>query len=53
VETALTGLGADGLRRLRDERDNAEATCEFCGRRYEFTKAEIDALADRVERAKS
>jgi molecular chaperone Hsp33 len=53
VETALTGLGVDGLRRLRDERDNAEATCEFCGRQYEFTAAEIDELANRVERSKT
>jgi molecular chaperone Hsp33 len=53
VETALTGLGADGLRRLREERDSAEATCEFCGRRYELSAADLDALAERIERAKS
>jgi molecular chaperone Hsp33 len=52
VETALTGLGADGLRRLRDERGRADATCEFCGRKYVFTDAQLDALAERVERAK-
>ncbi|HEY1429436.1 MAG TPA: Hsp33 family molecular chaperone HslO [Candidatus Tumulicola sp.] len=53
VETALSGLGADGLRRLREERGSAEATCEFCGRRYELSDAELEALAERVERAKS
>ena len=53
VETALTGLGADGLRRLREERDSAEATCEFCGRRYELSAADLDALAERIEQAKS
>jgi molecular chaperone Hsp33 len=53
VETALSGLGADGLRRLREEQGSAEATCEFCGRRYELSGAELEALAERVERAKS
>ena len=53
VETALSGLGADGLRRLREEQGVAEATCEFCGRRYELSGAELDAIAKRVERAKS
>jgi molecular chaperone Hsp33 len=53
VETALTGLGADGLRRLREEKGNAEATCEFCGRRYELSGAELDALADRIDRSRA
>jgi molecular chaperone Hsp33 len=52
VETALTGLGADGLRRLRDDRGNAEAPCEVGGRRYEFSAAELDELARKVEGAK-
>jgi molecular chaperone Hsp33 len=53
VETALSGVGADGLRRLREEQGSAEATCEFCRRRYELSGAELEALAERVERAKS
>jgi molecular chaperone Hsp33 len=49
VEAALLGLGAVELQRMNRERDETEATCEFCQRRYVFTRGEIEALVDRLE----
>jgi molecular chaperone Hsp33 len=48
VEVALLGLGRAELERMNDERDETEATCEFCQRRYVFMRAEIAALIDRL-----
>ena len=44
VEAALLGLGRAELERMSGERDETEATCEFCQRRYVFTRAEVEAL---------
>jgi molecular chaperone Hsp33 len=49
VEAALIGLGREELERLINERDETEATCEFCRRLYVFTRPEIRALLDRLE----
>lgn len=49
VEAALLGLGAVELQRMNREREETEATCEFCQRRYVFTRGEIEALVDRLE----
>lgn len=49
VEAALLGLGAVELQRMNRERDETEATCEYCRRRYVFTRGEIEALVDRLE----
>ena len=48
VETALLGLGSDELRSMAEERDDTEASCEFCRKRYVFTSDELRALAGRV-----
>lgn len=48
VETALTGFGRDGLERMKTQREETAATCEFCGRVYPFTQAEIARLIDRL-----
>jgi molecular chaperone Hsp33 len=48
VENALLGLGRDELRDMADERDDTEASCEFCRKQYIFTSAELRALAARV-----
>lgn len=48
VEAALLGLGADELRRLAHEERQAEATCEFCKRRYVLTLPEIESLLARL-----
>ncbi|MFN2448983.1 MAG: Hsp33 family molecular chaperone HslO [Candidatus Baltobacteraceae bacterium] len=45
VQTALCGLGADELHRMAREREETEATCEFCKERYVFTPDEIRAVA--------
>lgn len=44
AETLLRGLGSDELARLRSQREQTEATCEFCRHRYVFTRAQIEAL---------
>jgi len=51
VEAALLGLGADQLRVSAREREETEATCEFCKKVYVFSSEEIDALATRLEKA--
>jgi molecular chaperone Hsp33 len=48
VEAALLGLGAEELRRLAREERQAEATCEFCKRRYVFSLPEIEVLLARL-----
>jgi len=48
VEAALLGLGRAELERMNGERDETEATCEFCQRRYVFTLTEIAALINRL-----
>ncbi len=49
VESALLGLGAQELRHMAEERDETEATCEFCKKVYVFTANELVALAERSE----
>ena len=48
VEAALIGLGAEDLRRLALERDQTEADCEYCKKRYDFTAEELLALSAHV-----
>ncbi len=50
VQTALSGLGADELRNIAQEREETEATCEFCKKVYVFTAHEVSDLAKRVSR---
>jgi molecular chaperone Hsp33 len=49
VETVLRGLGRTELERLSREREETEATCEFCRRRFVFTRPELQALAEMVK----
>jgi molecular chaperone Hsp33 len=49
VEAALLGLGSSDLARMSEEREETEATCEYCQRRYTFTRPEIRALVDRLD----
>jgi molecular chaperone Hsp33 len=49
VEAALLALGRAELERMNRERARTEATCEFCQRRYVFTRPEVSALIDRLE----
>ncbi len=48
VENVLRSLGNDELERLQSEREETEATCEFCRRRFAFTREEIQALRERA-----
>ncbi len=48
VEAVLRGLGRSELESMNRERDETEAICEFCGRRYVFTRDEIEALITSV-----
>ena len=47
VEAALLSMGRDELLKLASERDESEAACEFCKKRYIFTAGEIRELAQR------
>lgn len=46
VEMVLRSLGRDELKRLAQEREHTEAICEFCRRRFSFTREEVRALAE-------
>jgi molecular chaperone Hsp33 len=48
VEAALLGLGAAELGRMAGERNETEATCEFCKKLYVFTSDELRALSERA-----
>lgn len=48
VEAALVGLGADDLREMARERDETDASCEFCKHRFRFSAEELIALSQRV-----
>jgi len=48
VETVLRALGKRELERLSRERDQTEATCEFCRRTYAFTSGELRAMAETL-----
>jgi molecular chaperone Hsp33 len=46
VVRALLGLGRDALVEMAAARDGAEATCDFCGRRYQFSPDDIGAILE-------
>jgi len=46
VETVLRSLGRDELDRLAREQEHTEAICEFCRRRFSFTREEVRTLAE-------
>jgi molecular chaperone Hsp33 len=49
VETALMGLGRDELLKLAREREETEATCDFCRRRYVLSAGDVQELAARFD----
>ncbi|WOC31012.1 MULTISPECIES: Hsp33 family molecular chaperone HslO [Caproicibacterium] len=52
VERAFSSLRPADIRTLADDESGfAEATCNYCGRKYRFTSAELRALADAVEKS--
>jgi molecular chaperone Hsp33 len=46
VVKALVGLGHDALVAMASGKDDTEATCDFCKRRYFFAPQEIQAILD-------
>jgi molecular chaperone Hsp33 len=45
VERALVALGKDELRKLMEEQEQTEVTCEYCRSNYHFTREDLEALA--------
>lgn len=44
MERALVSLGEKDLRELIDQQGQAELTCQFCDKSYNFTKDELEGL---------
>lgn len=51
VERALISMGRRELEEMADEQEVSEVCCHFCDKKYNFTRDEIRALADRASRA--
>lgn len=47
VRDVLVALGEREMRDLLEERGSIEVRCNFCGKRYEFGEAEVDAMFKR------
>ena len=43
-ERGLISLGKEELKKLIETQDKIETTCQFCNKKYEFTKPEIEEL---------
>ncbi|MBQ9493430.1 MAG: Hsp33 family molecular chaperone HslO [Oscillibacter sp.] len=48
MEAALIALGRPELRKLLDEQGHAELSCRFCGNVQTFTRADLEALLERM-----
>ena len=44
MERALVSIGADELKKIIDEDGKAELSCQFCSKKYNFTKDELEKL---------
>ena len=47
VEKALISIGKSELQNLYDEGKEEEIVCNFCNKKYKFTKEDIGKLMDR------
>lgn len=47
---ALISLGAEELKEMVREQDGAELNCQFCGKTYRFTGAELAELAESLKK---
>ncbi len=43
-ERGLISLGKEELKKLIETQDKIETTCQFCNKKYEFTKQELEEL---------
>lgn len=50
VSRALVTLSADELRTMANEDGKAHVECHFCDKSYDFTAAELNALADKAKK---
>lgn len=44
VEQALISIGREELKRLYEEEDSIDVTCQFCDKKYKFDKTEIGKM---------
>ena len=51
VERALISMGRRELEEMAEEQEISEVCCHFCDKKYNFTRDEIRALADRASKA--
>ena len=49
IEEVLIALGRTELRRLAEEKGEAEVTCEFCRTAYRFSRGELERLIRDIE----
>lgn len=47
VEKALISIGKEELTLMKEEEEVVEVNCHFCGKKYHFTKEDIQGLIDR------
>lgn len=45
----LLSIGIDDLQHLIDEDHGAEVECHFCGEKYQFSEADLQALIDEIK----
>lgn len=48
VEKALISVGKEELKKMIDEGKPVELSCSFCGKKYEFTPAELEEAAEKI-----
>ncbi len=46
IREVLIGLGEEELKRMAEEQDQVEVTCEYCRRNYQFSREQIRHLAE-------
>lgn len=46
IERVLISLGREELSRMIEEQDTTDVRCEFCGRRYPFSREELMRLME-------
>ena len=47
LSAALATIGTEALTELADEERDVDVDCQFCGKRYVFTAAELRAMAEK------
>ncbi len=50
MENGLLTMGKEELQSIIEEDGKAELTCHFCNKKYEFTKEELQAIVDKIDK---